>query len=64
MTAHVGKYLNGYRQPPTGRDVAPGWDQWHTVLDPRKYVRYYGYKLAVNGELTRVRSKPRDYITG
>jgi N-acetylglucosamine-6-sulfatase len=64
VTAHVGKYLNGYRAAADRpRDVAPGWDQWHTVLDPRKYVRYYGYKLAVNGELTRVGSKPRDYIT-
>ena len=65
VTAHVGKYLNGYKAAADRpRDVAPGWDQWHTVLDPRKYVRYYGYKLAVTGELTRVGSKPRDYITG
>ena len=64
VTAHVGKYLNGYRAAADRpRDVAPGWDQWHTVLDPRKYVRYYGYRLAVNGELTPVGSKPRDYIT-
>jgi N-acetylglucosamine-6-sulfatase len=65
VTAHVGKYLNRYKASVDhAADVAPGWDEWHTVLDPaRKYVRYYDYQLAVNGELTRVGSKPRDYIT-
>jgi N-acetylglucosamine-6-sulfatase len=65
VTAHVGKYLNGYKAAADRpSDVAPGWDQWHTVLDPGgQFVRYYGYQLAVNGELTRVGSKPRDYIT-
>jgi N-acetylglucosamine-6-sulfatase len=65
VTAHVGKYLNRYKASVDyPADVAPGWDQWHTVLDPaRKYVRYYDYQLAVNGELTRVGNKPRDYIT-
>ena len=65
VTAHVGKYLNRYKasvEEPT--DVAPGWDEWHTVLDPaRKYVRYYGYRLAVNGEVDRVGERPRDYVT-
>jgi N-acetylglucosamine-6-sulfatase len=65
VTAHVGKYLNRYKASVDDpADVAPGWDQWHTVLDPAgKYVRYYDYQLAVNGELSRFGSKPRDYIT-
>ena len=64
-TAHVGKYLNRYASSADERgEVAPGWDEWHTVLDPaRKYVRYYGYRLAVNGDVKRVRKRPRDYIT-
>jgi N-acetylglucosamine-6-sulfatase len=64
-TAHVGKYLNRYVSSVDERgEVAPGWDEWHTVLDPaRKYVRYYGYRLAVNGEVERVGKRPRDYIT-
>ncbi|HEX2436570.1 MAG TPA: sulfatase [Solirubrobacterales bacterium] len=64
-TAHVGKYLNRYVSSVDERgDVAPGWDEWHTVLDPTgKYVRYYGYRLAVNGEVERVGKRPRDYIT-
>jgi N-acetylglucosamine-6-sulfatase len=64
-TAHVGKYLNRYVSSVDERgEVAPGWDEWHTVLDPaRKYVRYYGYRLAVNGEVERIGKRPRDYIT-
>jgi arylsulfatase A-like enzyme len=65
VTAHVGKYLNRYKASvdrPT--EIAPGWDEWRTVLDPpRKYVRYYGYRLAVNGEIHREGKRPRDYIT-
>ena len=64
-TAHVGKYLNRYVASVDERgEVAPGWDEWHTVLDPpRKYVRYYGYRIAVNGKVKRVGKRPRDYIT-
>ncbi|MGH2990493.1 MAG: sulfatase family protein [Solirubrobacterales bacterium] len=65
VTAHVGKYLNRYKASvahPT--DVAPGWDEWHTVIDPsRRYVRYYDYRLAVNGDAVRLGDRPRDYIT-
>jgi N-acetylglucosamine-6-sulfatase len=64
-TAHVGKYLNRYVASVDDRsEVAPGWDEWHTVLDPTgKYVRYYGYRLTVNGEVERIGKRPRDYIT-
>jgi N-acetylglucosamine-6-sulfatase len=64
-TAHVGKFLNRYKAAvDEPGEVAPGWDEWHTVLDPaRKYVRYYGYRLAVNGDVERVGKRPRDYIT-
>ncbi|MCI0634331.1 MAG: sulfatase-like hydrolase/transferase, partial [Actinobacteria bacterium] len=48
VTAHVGKYLNRYKasvEHPT--EVAPGWDEWHTVIDPAgKFVRYYDYRLS------------------
>ena len=65
VTAHVGKYLNRYKASVDDpAEVAPGWDEWHTVLDPaRKYVRYYDYRLAENGEVERVGKEPRDYIT-
>jgi len=65
VTAHVGKYLNRYKasvERPT--EVAPGWKEWHTVIDPaRRYVRYYDYRLAVNGDAVRLGDRPRDYIT-
>ena len=64
-TAHVGKYLNRYKASVDGpAEVAPGWDEWRTVLDPaRKYVRYYDYRFAVNGDVRRIGDRPRDYIT-
>jgi N-acetylglucosamine-6-sulfatase len=65
VTAHVGKYLNRYKASVNkpGK-VAPGWDEWHTVIDPaRRFVRYYDYRLAVNGDVARFGNKPRDYIT-
>ena len=65
VTAHVGKYLNRYKASVDDpADVAPGWDEWHTVLDPASgFVRYYGYRLSENGEVRRVGKRPRDYIT-
>jgi N-acetylglucosamine-6-sulfatase len=60
-TAHLGKYLNGYggvADPNT--EVAPGWDEWHTLMPPRQY---YGYKLAVNGKKRKYGDKEPDYLT-
>jgi N-acetylglucosamine-6-sulfatase len=57
-TAHVGKYLNGYAEfIQTNTEVAPGWDEWQTMLAPR----YYGYKLAGKGRLVRKGNSPNDY---
>jgi arylsulfatase A-like enzyme len=61
QTAHLGKYLNGYggvADPDT--EVAPGWDQWYTLMPPRQY---YGYNLAVNGKKQRYGNKDSDYLT-
>jgi N-acetylglucosamine-6-sulfatase len=65
VTAHVGKYLNRYKASVDDpAEIPPGWEEWHTVLDPaRTFVRYYDYRLAENGEITRVGDRPRDYIT-
>jgi N-acetylglucosamine-6-sulfatase len=60
QTAHLGKYLNGYQgvaDPDT--EVAPGWDEWYTLLTPR---RYYGYNLAVNGNEERFGNDDEDYF--
>jgi N-acetylglucosamine-6-sulfatase len=61
VTAHLGKYLNGYgavADPDT--EVAPGWDEWHTLMPPRQY---FGYNLAVNGGKRRFRNRDADYLT-
>jgi N-acetylglucosamine-6-sulfatase len=50
-TIHVGKFLNGYGDPPydNGTVVPPGWDAWHTVLSSDTNHYFYGYSLNNNG---------------
>jgi arylsulfatase A-like enzyme len=60
-TAHVGRYLNVYeRGVDEPNEVAPGWDEWHTILEP---LQYYDYKLRVNGRAVRYGSRGPDYLT-
>ena len=34
-TIHLGRYLNGYgTQNPDVTEVPPGWDEWHSTVDP------------------------------
>ena len=47
VTAHIGKYLNGYGHKPF-RGVPPGWENWHGAL--RTY-RMYGFILNENGNV-------------
>ena len=58
-TIHVGKFMNRYAVS-TGSDseVAPGWDEWHSVTAPR----YYDYDLQVNGRTKPKGSDPDDYL--
>jgi arylsulfatase A-like enzyme len=47
VTAHIGKFLNGYgsdRDP----DVPRGWTEWFGLVDPWTY-RMWGYQLFENG---------------
>jgi N-acetylglucosamine-6-sulfatase len=61
QTAHVGRFLNFYaRAVPDADHVPPGWDEWHTVLDP---VDYYGYELHENGHSVYHWARDRDYLT-
>jgi N-acetylglucosamine-6-sulfatase len=51
ITMHVGKFMNGYQRvadPPS--QVAPGWDQWYSLLGK---TRYYDYDLYANGGVSR-----------
>ena len=60
-TAHLGKFLNGYEKavgPIT--EVAPGWDEWATLLKPRRYL---DYELQVNGKSVAYGDRRRDYLT-
>ncbi|HXF00626.1 MAG TPA: sulfatase [Solirubrobacterales bacterium] len=60
-TIHVGKFLNGYeRAAQPDSVVAPGWDQWHTVLGN---TAYYGYDLFVNGSVRHYGRHRGDHIT-
>jgi N-acetylglucosamine-6-sulfatase len=56
VTAHIGKFLNGYRH----LEPAPGWTQWHTTLENG---HYYDYDLSVNGKRMHHGERPRDYVT-
>lgn len=60
-TAHLGKFLNGYEKAvgPLST-VAPGWDEWATLLKPRRYL---DYELQVNGGSVAYGDRPRDYLT-
>jgi N-acetylglucosamine-6-sulfatase len=60
-TIHVGRYLNGYERVAKARTrPAPGWDQWHSLIKPR---RYYGYTLSVNGGTVPYPTSPENYLT-
>ena len=60
-TAHLGKFLNGYEKA-TGpiTETAPGWDEWATLLKPRRFL---DYELQVNGESVPYGEEKDDYLT-
>jgi N-acetylglucosamine-6-sulfatase len=59
VTVHLGRYLNEY---PKGRKSkpGPGWDEWITMLEPRKYL---GYVLRVNRKEVDFGKKVTEYVT-
>jgi arylsulfatase A-like enzyme len=62
ITAHVGKYLNRYGKGEGQKDtdIGPGWDEWHTALEPRGY---FDYELQVNGETKKFGNADNEYLT-
>jgi len=70
VTAHVGRYLNGYGLPlgrgvsfaQAKREVPPGWNRWVALTGPRAF-RMYGYELNRNGRLKRYGRRTRAYQT-
>jgi N-acetylglucosamine-6-sulfatase len=49
VTAHMGKYLNGYGSE-WAPEVPPGWTEWHGLIDHSTY-RMWGYKMFENGRV-------------
>lgn len=60
VTAHVGKYLNGYFAVEPTTKAGPGWDEWHTRISRSTY---YNYDLAVNGKVVHYGDEDRDHVT-
>ncbi len=58
QTAHVGKYLNGYRGP----EVPAGWSRWFGLSDPHTYLMY-GYKVIADGKKISFGQSPAEYQT-
>lgn len=59
-TAHVGRFLNGFRRAEPRGGAAPGWDRWISLMN----LHYRDYTLSVDGDLRKVRGRgPRQYVT-
>ncbi|HEX5717330.1 MAG TPA: sulfatase [Thermoanaerobaculia bacterium] len=57
-TAHVGKYLNGYKGP----EVPPGWSHWFGLSDPSTY-ELYDYTVIDGGKRVQYGDAEEDYQT-
>jgi len=58
-TAHVGRWLNGFRKAP-GKRPAPGWEEWFTLGESRTY---FDYDLLSGREQIHFGKGSRDYVT-
>jgi N-acetylglucosamine-6-sulfatase len=65
VTAHIGKFLNGYGSEWTA-DLPAGWTEWYGLVDDSTY-RMWGYKMQENGRTRtygrKLVEKPRFYQT-
>lgn len=62
ITAHIGKYLNGYGKETDPSHIPPGWNAWYGLVDNYTY-RYYNYIINENGKLVTYGDKESDYQT-
>jgi N-acetylglucosamine-6-sulfatase len=63
VTAHIGKYLNGYGRTSLDTDVPPGWTEWFgSIDDPDSFTggtyTMYGYTLNENGAIVHYGGTP------
>jgi arylsulfatase A-like enzyme len=64
VTAHVGRWLHQYRRTVGDPErVAPGWDEWHTVVFDESHLRYYRYRLRVNGGTVKFSNQDHHNLT-
>jgi N-acetylglucosamine-6-sulfatase len=60
-TAHLGRYLNLYARAVGDPDeVPPGWNEWHTMIEPYQYREFV---LRRNGRSQTMDRRPRSYLT-
>jgi N-acetylglucosamine-6-sulfatase len=65
-TLYVGKYMNGYPQPPPGVTlpdgyVPPGWNEWYGWIDVGH--RFLDYDIIENGQRVHYGTSTQDYNT-
>lgn len=60
VTAHVGKYLNGYSKVTRPTRAAPGWNRWQTFAGG---PRYYDFDLASRQGFKHYGHGRHDYVT-
>jgi N-acetylglucosamine-6-sulfatase len=61
VTAHIGKYLNGYGQEDP-LELVPGWTEWYISTDNTD-SRYFTYKLNENGTVVSYGATTAEYKT-
>lgn len=62
ITAHIGKYLNGYGVIVPATTTPPGWSEWYGLVDPSTYS-FYDYTINENGKLLTYGTSSDDYQT-
>jgi arylsulfatase A-like enzyme len=61
VTAHIGRYLNGYgNRSPT--EIPPGWSEWYGAVNNSAFG-FYDYTLNENGRLFTYGKSPDAYQT-
>ena len=60
-TAHVGKFLNRFKETLADpAETPPGWDRWITLLRSKEY---YSYNLAIDGRIEHFGVRDEHYLT-
>jgi arylsulfatase A-like enzyme len=64
VTAHMGKYVNGYGYQAGGPlHIPPGWSHWEAIPDTHGAYTYWNYSINVNGTLVSYGNTDAEYKT-